>query len=66
MTPFLGVPNAWKKWMFVALGTLIAIVAYRLRRARYLRSLETGAGERRAEAFVENKTPLVTSLSREA
>ena len=65
ITPALGIPNAWKEWIFVGLGTLIVIVGYRLRRGRYLRSLETHEGERRAEAFVENHAPLVTARPEE-
>lgn len=66
ITPFLGIPNAWKQWVFVVLGTLIVVVGYRLRRARYLRSLETHEGERRAEAFVENRAPIVPTTIHEA
>lgn len=65
LTPFLGIPNAWKQWIFVGFGSLLIVVGYRLRRARYLRSLETHEGERRAEAFVENKAPL-TPLAKDA
>jgi hypothetical protein len=54
LTPFLGVPNDWKEWIFVGIGTLIAVMGYRLRRAAYLRSIETPHGERRADAFVES------------
>ena len=66
ITPFLGIPNAWKQWVFVVLGTLIVVVGYRLRRARYLRSLETHEGERRSEAFVENRAPIVPTTIHEA
>lgn len=59
ITPFLGIPNAWKQWVFLGLGALIAIIGYRLRRASYLRSLETHGGEKRADAFVENRGPLL-------
>lgn len=60
-TPFLGIPNAWKFWVLIVLGVLIAIVGYRLRRAAYLRSIETPHGERRANAFVENHAPLTAA-----
>jgi membrane protein implicated in regulation of membrane protease activity len=66
IAPFLGIPNSTKQWIFVILGTLVIIVGYRLRRQRYLRSLETHEGERRAEAFVENRAPIVSKSPREA
>ncbi len=55
--PFLGVPNSIDRWIFAGIGAGIVIVGYRLRRAAYFRSLETGGGERRADAFVENPHP---------
>jgi hypothetical protein len=64
LLPFLGVPNDIKKWIFLSFGILIAIVGYRLRRAAYLRSIETLGGERRAEAFVENQAPGVLDPKR--
>jgi H+/Cl- antiporter ClcA len=60
-TPFLGIPNDWKYWIFIVLGALTTIIGYRLRRAQYLRSLTTPEGERRGDAFVENPTPLRAS-----
>ncbi len=57
LTPSLGIPNAYDRWIFIGLGLLITIIGYRLRRAAYLRSIETMHGERRADAFVENPTP---------
>jgi hypothetical protein len=61
LLPSLGIPNAYDRWIFVALGLLIAIVGYRLRRAAYLRSIETPHGERRADAYVENPAPQRTA-----
>ena len=61
--PFLGIPNAIDKWVLGCLGVIIAIIGYRLRRAAYLRSLETQHGERRADAFVENHRPTGTDTS---
>jgi len=61
LTPFLGVPNTWKEWILTILGALIIVFSYRMRRARYLRSLETAGGERHADAFVENKAPIVAA-----
>lgn len=58
LTPYLGISNSWKRWVFIVLGALITVVGYRLRRAAYFRSIETTPGERRADAFVENATPV--------
>lgn len=66
LSPFLGIPTDWKEWGHILLGAVMMIIGYRLRRARYLRSLETKEGERRAEAFVENQAPIVGSRSRDA
>lgn len=57
VTPLLGFPHAWKDWGIIVLGAFIVIVGYRLRRAAYLRSIETDTGDRRADAFVENNLP---------
>lgn len=55
VTPFLGIPGSWKQYILVASGVLIVIVSYQLRRAAFFRSIETSEGERKADAFVENK-----------
>ncbi len=57
LVPSLGIPNTYDHWIFGALGLVIAVAGYRLRRAAYLRSIETPHGERRADAFVENPVP---------
>jgi len=56
VTPLLGIPYEWKVWVFMTLGVLLLILGYRLRRAAYLRSLETAHGERQGDAFVESHT----------
>lgn len=58
ITPLLGFPHEWKDWGIMVFGGLILIVGYRLRRKAYIRSLDTKKGERRADAFVENHSPL--------
>lgn len=57
VTPFLGIPGTWKQWVFIIAGVLIIVVGYQLRRASFIRSIETPHGERRADAFVESGTP---------
>jgi uncharacterized membrane protein len=56
VVPYLGVPSDWKRTATVALGVLLIIVGYSLRRSAFLRSIETHTGERRADAFVESAT----------
>ncbi len=53
-TSFLGLPREYKEWIFIVTGILLMFTGYRLRRAAYLRSLETPHGERRADAFAES------------
>lgn len=54
LTPFLGIPNDWKRVIFIVCGVLLMFFGYFLRRAAYLRSIDSGTGERRADAFVES------------
>lgn len=56
LVPSLGIPNTYDRLILSVLGAIIAITGYQLRRAAYLRSLETTQGERRADAFVESRT----------
>ena len=55
IVPYLGVPEQWKLYFFVAAGVLLMVIGYSLRRASYLRSLEHQEGERRADSFVEHE-----------
>ncbi len=51
--PYLGMPTLWKQYVYVALGALLLIVGYALRRAQYLTDIDLGNGERGGETFVE-------------
>ena len=62
LTPLLGIPSEWKEWTALVLGGLLIVLGYRLRRARYIRSLETTKGERRSEAFVESHAPRTSGV----
>jgi len=53
LTSFLGIPQDWKKFIFIAGGILLMILGYSLRRTAFLRSVDSGNGERRGDAFVE-------------
>ena len=57
IVPHLGVPDDWKIYFFTAVGILLMIIGYVLRRAAYLRSIEHQEGERRADSFVEHVHP---------
>ena len=59
-TPYLGIPSDWKRIVYLALGIMLVLVGYSLRRSAFFRSIETTKGERRTEAFVENKLPADT------
>ncbi len=53
-SPFMGLPREYTKWFLIGAGIVLMILGYRLRRLAFLRSLEDGSGERRADVFVEN------------
>jgi len=52
-TPFLGILWDSKKIILVISGTLLMVLGYSLRRSAFLRSIDTGNGERASDAFVE-------------
>jgi hypothetical protein len=56
LTSFLGVLWSTKKIVFIICGAVLMVVGYSLRRAAFLRSIDTGAGERASDAFVESPT----------
>ena len=56
--PFLGIPVLWKTSITVFLGFLLVLTGYRLRRDVYLRHIDTGAGERASDSFVETTEKL--------
>jgi uncharacterized membrane protein len=53
-TSFLGIPGDWKRLIFIVSGVLLMLFGYNLRRTAFLRSIETGTGERRGDSFVES------------
>lgn len=58
VTPFLGVPESWRTGLVVALGILLVLLGYGLRRATYLNRIDKGNGERGTNAFVETTEKL--------
>lgn len=58
LVPVLGVPEAWREWGIVAIGGLLVLVGYGLRRDAYLKRIDRGDGERGTDSFVETTDPL--------
>ncbi len=58
LTPFLGVPGDYKKWLLITFGILLMMIGYSQRRQAFLSSFHLGEGERKADAFVENTQKL--------
>ncbi|MDC1205455.1 hypothetical protein N8083_01245 [Candidatus Pacebacteria bacterium] len=53
-TPSLGIPEAWKVYIFSGAGILLIVIGYMLRRAAYLRSIDLSNGGRATDSFVES------------
>lgn len=56
--PFLGVPETWRQYAVMAIGVLLILIGYVLRRAAYLNRLDRGNGERGSDSFVETTETL--------
>ncbi len=56
--PFLGIPEIWKQYTVSAIGAILVVVGYMLRRALYLSRIDWGNGERGTDSFVETTQPL--------
>jgi hypothetical protein len=53
IVPFLGVPESWRQYAILALGVILILIGYFLRRNLYLSKLDRGNGERGSETFIE-------------
>ena len=49
-----------KQYTYVALGIILVLLGYALRRAQYFREIDSGNGERNGETFVETTQYLFT------
>jgi hypothetical protein len=58
LIPYLGIPSAWKQYIYLGLGVILVLVGYAIRRARYLSDIDRGNGERGGETFVETTESL--------
>ena len=56
--PFLGIPQSWRQYAILAIGILLILIGYALRRNLYLRRLDQGNGERGTDSFVETTDTL--------
>ncbi|MBP6881343.1 MAG: hypothetical protein KBC35_01850 [Candidatus Pacebacteria bacterium] len=56
--PFLGVPVLWRQYTIFAIGVLLILIGYSLRRRAYLSRLDLGNGERGNDSFVETTEQL--------
>lgn len=57
--PVLGLPPVWKQWSLVAIGVLLTVIGYSLRRSAYYRRIDRGNGERGTDSFVESQPSLL-------
>jgi hypothetical protein len=58
LVPFLGVPEAWRQYAIAAIGAVLVLIGYMLRRSLYLARIDRGNGERGTDSFVETTEPL--------
>ena len=57
LTPFLGIPTAWKFHLVSTIGLLLILIGYRLRYRRAVRELQADTKES-TDVFVEATPPL--------
>ncbi len=60
LTPFLGIPEAWRQYTIAGAGALLILIGYMQRRELYLARIDRGNGERGTDSFVESTEPLFT------
>jgi hypothetical protein len=58
IVPFLGVPEVWRQYSILAIGIVLLLVGYSLRRKSYLNRLDKGNGERGNDSYVETTETL--------
>ena len=65
LLPYLGIPSVWKQYTYVALGIILVLLGYALRRAQYFHEIDNGNGERGGDTFVETTQNLFTQKKTE-
>jgi hypothetical protein len=63
--PYLGLPSAWKQFIYVGLGILLLMIGYAIRRAQYFHEIDLGNGERGGDTFVETTQNLFANVKAE-
>lgn len=58
VAPFLGVPAIWRQYVIFAIGVILILIGYALRRGVYLNRIDKGNGERGIDSFVETTEKL--------
>lgn len=56
--PFLGIPVLWRQYTTFAVGVLLILIGYALRRRLYLKHIDLGNGERGNDSFIETTEQL--------
>ncbi len=64
LVPNLGIPDEWKYAVYIGMAIILMVIGYSLRHAAFIRRIEKENGERRADSFVEQKTPFETFAER--
>lgn len=54
ITPLLGVPPEWKEYLMLAVGSLLVVIGFSLRRSAYHHKIDRGNGEIGTDSFVES------------
>lgn len=50
----MGVPPEWKEYLMLAVGTLLIVIGFSLRRSAYHHKIDRGNGEIGTDSFVES------------
>jgi hypothetical protein len=58
IVPFLGMPQTWRQYTVAAIGALLILIGYSLRRRAFLERIDMGNGERGTDSFVETTEKL--------
>lgn len=58
LLPFLGMPSEWRQFAIAAIGILLILIGYALRRRAFLERIDRGNGERGTDSFVETTEKL--------
>lgn len=58
LVPFWGIPEEWRQYIIFAIGVLLILIGYILRRNVYLQQIDRGNGERGADSFIETTETL--------